>query len=401
MVVLGQDRREGLGRKAESRVGLILLTLVSAILLLSSLYSAEASVFKKARETVIDAAAPVLELLARPIALVQSVVGSVRDYFHVLEENEALREENAELRQWMNEALALREILSRYERLQNYYKPLGAAPIDAFVVGESNDAFVHSMIVNAGRNDGVARGQAVVDDFGLVGRIVDAGGSASRILLLTDVQSRVPVYVEEADIEGILVGRTKARPAISFVESSEPAEFSPGQRVLTSGAGGTLPRGLPVGVVVAEREGEAIVDLYANYARARLVRVINYAFPTVELMKEGVPQPVIEDRAVKSPPPSSAAAEPPPASEPRAPAVRVEPAPASEPPPPAPVQAVDENPAEPAQTDDEGPFLPPEEAAAPSAPANEVESQPTPQIEPQDEAPPSDEAPEEPGGEPQ
>jgi rod shape-determining protein MreC len=282
MDVLGQDRREGLGRKAESRVSLLTLFIVSVLLLLSSLYSAEASVFRKARETVIDVAAGPLSFFAGPISYIQNVVGDVQDYFNVLEKNQALREENAELRQWMNDALALREIVAAYEDLGSYKAPPQAEPINAFVIGESNDAFVHSMLVNAGRGDGVERGLAVVDDHGLIGRIVDVGDAASRILLLTDIQSRIPVYVEEANVEGLLVGRTKARPAISFTESSEPAVFAPGQRVLTSGAGGVLPRGLPVGVVAEDRDGEAIVKLFANYARTRMVRVINYEFPLLE-----------------------------------------------------------------------------------------------------------------------
>lgn len=282
MDILGQDRREGLGRKADSRFGLVTLTIVSGLLLLSSLYSAEASVFRKARETVIDAAAPALGLLSGPIAYIEGLAGHVGDYFRVLEQNQALREENAELRQWMNEALALRKTVAAYEKLQGYRAPPEATPIDAFVIGDSNDAFTHSMLVNAGAKAGVERGQAVVDDRGLVGRIVEVGANASRILLLTDVQSRVPVYIEEAGAEGILVGRTKARPAISFIESSDPVSFEPGQRVLTSGAGGVLPRGLPVGVVAEERDGEALIDLYANYALTRMVRVINYRFVPAE-----------------------------------------------------------------------------------------------------------------------
>lgn len=281
MDVLGQDRREGLGRRSETRAGLITLLFASMLLLLSGLYSAEASVFRKARETVIDAAAPVLALFAGPIAYVQDVVGDVGDYFRVLQENQALREENAELRQWMYEALSMRETIAAYERLQNYPTPPGASPVNAFVVGESNDAFAHSMLLGAGSDKGVARRQAVIDDRGLVGRIVDAGRSASRVLLLTDIQSRVPVFIDGANVEGILVGRTNARPAITFTESSEPVEFSPGQRVITSGAGGVMPRGLPVGTVLEERNGEAIVELYANYARTRMVRVINYDFPQI------------------------------------------------------------------------------------------------------------------------
>jgi len=282
MDVLGQDRREGLGRKADSKFVLLLMILVSILLLLSSLYSAEASVFRKARENVLDAAAPILSIFAGPIAYVQGVVGDVGDYFNTLEQNQALREENAELRQWMEEALRLRETIAVYERLQNYYAPPEATPIDGFVIGESNDAFSHSMLVNAGARDGVERGQAVLDDQGLVGRIVDVGNNASRILLLTDVQSRVPVYVEDANLEGILVGRTKSKPSISFTASSVPVTLTPGQRVLTSGAGGSLPRGLAVGVIAGADKGEAVVDLYADYARTRMVRVIDYEFPAFE-----------------------------------------------------------------------------------------------------------------------
>jgi rod shape-determining protein MreC len=282
MDYLGQDRREGLGRKANSRFTLVLLILVSVLLLLSSLYSAQASVFKKAREGVMDAASPVLSLFAGPAAYINGVFGSIGDYFNVMEQNEALRQENAELRQWMNEALELRETVAVYEALQTYAAPPEAQPVDAFVIGEANDAFARSMIVNAGRENNVEVGQAVVDDNGLVGRIVEAGSTASRILLLTDIQSRIPVYIEGADIEGILVGNTRNDPVISFTETAQHVEAQPGQRILTSGAGGALPRGLPVGVVRGETRGGITVDLYANYARTRMVRIINYAFPVVD-----------------------------------------------------------------------------------------------------------------------
>ncbi len=282
MEFLGQDRREGLGRRAHSRFNLILLMLVSVLLLLSSLYSAQASVFKKAREGVMDAASPVLMLFAGPINAVNNMAGSIGDYFNVMEQNRALRAENAELRQWMAEALELRETVASFEALEGYRAPPGAQPITAFVIGEANDAFARSMIVNAGRSSNIEVGQAVVDNHGLVGRIVEAGGSASRVLLLTDIQSRVPVYVEGADVEGILVGNTRSMPAISFTARAEEAETAPGQRVLTSGAGGALPRGLPVGIVSGERKGEIIVNLYANYSRTRMVRVINYAFPEID-----------------------------------------------------------------------------------------------------------------------
>jgi rod shape-determining protein MreC len=282
MEVLGQDRREGLGRRAESRALLVTMTIVSAILLLSSLYSAEASVFRKARETVLDAAEPLLSLLAAPISAIEKAVGDFSDYVNVFEQNKALRAENAELRQWMEEAIALRKTFAQYERLKAFHAPPEATPINAFVIGDSNEAFTHAMLVNVGVDEEVQRDQAVLDDRGLVGRIVEVGRRASRILLLTDARSRVPVFVEDANLEGILVGRANSRPVISFTASPGAPAFEPGQRVLTSGAGGVVPRGLPVGVIVGEAGGEATVELFADFTRARMVRIINYEFPQLE-----------------------------------------------------------------------------------------------------------------------
>jgi rod shape-determining protein MreC len=182
----------------------------------------------------------------------------------------------------MDEALEHRKTIAQYEALKSFYAPPDARPLNAFVIGDSNEAYTHAMLVNVGAGKGVARGQAVLDDRGLVGRVVDTGKAASRILLLTDAQSRVPVFIEDANLEGILVGRANARPTIKFTLSSEAPDFKKGQRVLTSGAGGVVPRGLPVGVIVDAQGGEAIIDLYADYARARLVRVVNYEFPKLE-----------------------------------------------------------------------------------------------------------------------
>jgi rod shape-determining protein MreC len=282
MDVLGKEGRQAFGLRSNSQVGLLLFSLVSLILLLSSLYAAEASVFKKARETALEAASPVLAFFSGPIAWVQDRVGDVGDYFRVLEQNKALREENAALRQWEDEARSLRGVISALQELDAYEQPPEAKPINALVIGEANEAYAHSMIVNAGADDGVKRGYAAVDERGMIGRIVDVSSNAARILLLNDVQSRIPVFVEGSYVEGLLVGRSTSRPAISITMLADADKIAPGQRVITSGAGGVLPRGLTVGVIDRVNEKEALVDLSADYARTRMVRVLSYEFPQVE-----------------------------------------------------------------------------------------------------------------------
>ena len=307
MEILGDNQREGLGRKTASRVSLFLCLVISILLLLASLYAAEASVFRKARESVLDATAPILAIFAGPANMISQAFGSINEYINVVEENRALREENAELRQWMEEALALRELISVYEKLQSYQPSPDYIPIDAHVIGDSNDAFVKSMVINAGRDREIGIGMAVVNEAGLVGRVIEAGRAAARILLLTDVQSRIPVVIETSNevinaapggpislsdpaqvaelrrgVEGILVGRTNAMPVISFTDRISDVPIEVGQRVFTSGAGGVIPRGIPVGVVESVDEEFIIIDLYVDYARTRLIRVLRYAFPKID-----------------------------------------------------------------------------------------------------------------------
>jgi len=282
MELLGRETRERFGLRSRSQVGNLLFSLVSVMLLLSSLYSAEASVFRKAREAAIETASPVLEFLSGPIRWIEDRTGAFGDYFRVLEQNKALREENAALRQWEDEARSLRGVISALEELDAYKAPPAAKPINAFVIGEANDAYAHSMIVNAGAKVGVIRGFAAVDERGIVGRIVDVSPNAARILLLNDVQSRIPVFVEGSFVEGLLVGRSTARPTIAITRLANGDLIQPGQRVVTSGAGGVLPRGLTVGVIAGVTDKEASVTLAADYARSRMVRIINYKFPDIE-----------------------------------------------------------------------------------------------------------------------
>ncbi|HBS30139.1 MAG TPA: hypothetical protein DEA40_00090, partial [Parvularcula sp.] len=89
---MGRETRERFGLRSRSQAGILIFSLVSTMMLLSSLYAAEASVFKKAREAAIETASPILKFFAGPIGWIEDRLGAISDYFRVLEQNEALRE---------------------------------------------------------------------------------------------------------------------------------------------------------------------------------------------------------------------------------------------------------------------------------------------------------------------
>lgn len=252
-----------------------MLTLAAALLLLGR---AETYVFDRARQVVTDLTAPLLEIASRPVAAARRVVERTDEYAYVFDENERLRAENARLLAWKEAALKLESKLARYEALLNVQIDPQIRYVSGRVVSDNGGPFVDTVIVNVGREAGVKSGDGVIDTDGLVGRIVATGEKASRVLLLTDLNSRIPVVVEPAHYKAILAGDNTDWPKLEYLAST--GSVSPGDRVVTSGDGGLLPPGIPVGLVIQTSDGFLRVQAFADRDRLDFVRVLKYEFPS-------------------------------------------------------------------------------------------------------------------------
>lgn len=285
-------------RDVSGRVPLIFMVSLAAALLL--LGRAETYVVDRARQVVTDLAAPLLEMASRPVAAARRVVESTDQYAYVFDENERLRVENAQLHEWKERAVQLEAKLARFEALLNVQVDPEISYVTGRVVGDSGGPFVETFIVNVGVAHGVESGQAVIDTQGLLGRIVATGPDASRILLLTDLNSRVPVVIESTQVRAILSGDNSSTPRLDFLPPG--AEIKAGERVVTSGHGGLLPPGLPVGTIVDNGDGLFTVQTYSDRTKLDMVRVLQYLFPTKVEAQD--PPPIFRDDA----PPAPAAA---------------------------------------------------------------------------------------------
>ena len=277
--MFSKNGANGLREAERPPANLFFMLAVSLFLTIFSIYGAQASVFEKARETLLDRMAPVLSVFAAPVRVVEGVFSDIGNHFAVMEENERLRAENEQLRVWMNQAMALEQRLEEYEALLN---PSVVEPnryIPAQVIAENGGPFTRALVLSAGADEGVRRGSAVIDGNGLVGHVISTGRHASRVLLLTDPNSHVPVYIEAVDTEGLLSGTAERRAEINQFSGRPKGELTVGMRVVTSGTGGSLPRGLPVGEIVRLTRDGVEVGLYASDQGAHIVQVVDYAFP--------------------------------------------------------------------------------------------------------------------------
>ncbi len=262
-------------RMISYRLSMVLMIGLSCALLL--LGRAEAYVFDEAREKVQEATAPILELLSTPVGMMRQWFSGMDDFLNVYEENRRLRDENARLLEWQAVALELQQTNERLEALLNVQAGPGIGYITARVIGDSGGPFVHAFIVNAGEVDRAAKGQAVIDTQGLVGHVVAVGEHSSRVLLISDLNSRVPIVFEDSYYKAVMVGDNSPLPLIEFL--GEDDVLTPGKRVVTSGHGGLLPPGLPVGIVVRDESGLLRVDPYSEESRVDHVRLLEFEFP--------------------------------------------------------------------------------------------------------------------------
>jgi rod shape-determining protein MreC len=259
----------------------LLILLAAAIILLGK---ADQTMFDSLRMTLTDDAAPVLDALGRPLGAAATVVDRVRGVVTVYQDNLRLEQENERLLQWQQVALKLSADNREMRGLLKVVPENAVSYATARVIANSGGGYVRTVMVNAGLDQGLARGQAAIAGEGLIGRLTEVGSRAARILLITDLNSRIPVVVQSSRANAVLAGDNSERPRLLY--ASEPDAIKVGDRIITSGDGGVFPPGLPVGIVAAVGHGGVRVEPFVELSQLGYVLLVDYG------LSAGLPQPV-------------------------------------------------------------------------------------------------------------
>ncbi|WP_169569854.1 rod shape-determining protein MreC [Sneathiella limimaris] len=253
------------------------LSLIGLSIVLLVLGKVDLVLMERVRTISTDTLSPVLSTLSQPINALNKGIERVQELASLVEENERLRQQNERLLKWQSISRVLEKENDYYRRMLNALEDPLVLPITARVVGDSGGPFVRTLLLGAGTLDGVRVGQAAVGPHGVIGRVVEVGHQSARVLLLTDLNSRIPVALENSRYKGILVGDNSTSPKLEFLPTN--AQVSPGDRVVTSGDGGLLPAGWPIGIVSSVVEGQVRVQAYADWSRLEHVSVLRYDLP--------------------------------------------------------------------------------------------------------------------------
>ncbi len=273
-------------RQALSRLSLpVLIAMAFGTMLLGK---ADPLLAERARMALADLLTPIRATLQQPVAAMRGAVQEVDTLLNLRSEAFRLREENDRLHRWHAAALAL-ETENAMLRRQLAFVP-DAVPVfrTARVVADGGGTYARAVLLAAGPDHGLRKGQIALDERGLAGRVSEVGTRSARVLLATDMNSRIPVTIEGSRARAMLAGTNGARPRLQhWPEGSVPRE---GDRVVTSAEAAAFPAGLPVGIVRWSAAGAPEVELYARLDRLDVVRLFDYGLGGI-LPPEAVARP--------------------------------------------------------------------------------------------------------------
>ena len=188
-----------------------------------------------------------------------------KDYNFQKEELEKLKSEKYEVKFLEAENKRLKKVLNDI----NYSSEL----VIAKVIIDKQSPFLRSIIINKGSKNNIKKGMSVLSDSYLIGKVVEVNYMTSRVLLLSDLNSKIPVTIEPGGIQSILSGDGENSGNIQYTKDNLP--IADGSIIYTSGTGGLLKSGIPIGKI-EQNENQNSVNFFIDFSQLRYVKVSSY-----------------------------------------------------------------------------------------------------------------------------
>lgn len=224
-------------------------------------------------EIFIQITLPVVELTAFPLNLTIDLLTDFNQLAQAKSENKKLKKEIEELR---NSNLLAIEISRENEELRkaiSFISDKSSSFKVAKITASANQIFKRVAFINAGKNHGIKEGQLVISKGVAIGRTHEVLDDRTKIILINDSASKIPVISSNSTVRGILAGNGSNLMRILYLPQGHGIKV--GEAIFTSGDGETLPSGFFVGLVVKVQEGEVSVATSGDIAFADIVSVVD------------------------------------------------------------------------------------------------------------------------------
>ncbi|WP_106639495.1 rod shape-determining protein MreC [Allosphingosinicella vermicomposti] len=294
-------RRPGFSRRAQYGLFIGYIVAVGGVLLavlLMIIATVDPRGFSALRGAALDVTAPISGAGRSAVRFVGNAVDGIGDYFFAASKNAAMRRELDATRQKLVEARAIEAENQRLQALLDVTQDTAARVATARIVGSSFDSSRRLATLSAGSSKGIASGMPVRGPEGLIGRVIETGRFASRILLVSDGSSNIPVQLIRSGIPAIATGRGDGTIEIKPLEVGKNP-FRKGDILVTSGTGGIFPPNIPVAMVVRADRDITVARPLADPAKIDFALVMRVYQPAADAPIEG--SDALADAPVEAP----------------------------------------------------------------------------------------------------
>ena len=259
-----------LQRGAKQKFSLFVLIIVSIFIF--SLDNIDLKYVKTLRSIINDGVYRISAISSSPLKFGSATKNFFSNHIYLYKENEKLKSEILKLRKEKLKTSYLETENKKLQEIVQLDKKSAFITVGAKIMLDKNSPYLNSAIINKGSNSGIKLGMPVLSKGNLIGKIVEVNFISSRILLLNDLNSRIPVVLSPNGEQAILTGAGKKRPVLEYLP--ENFEFAEGT-VYTSGKDGVLFSGISIGEVNKDNKEERIeVKLFSDPDQIFLVNVV-------------------------------------------------------------------------------------------------------------------------------
>lgn len=265
-------------KQALGKLVLPLLVLLSIGIIIVG--QADRKLADKVRMSVADVLSPFWSLVSITQERTVAITTNLREAGRLARENARLKTENENLRRWYDVAVSLTRENDSLKTALHWIPEPAPAFVTGRVVADTGGIYARAVLLVAGTESGVEAGNVALASNGLAGRVTETGAHSARILLITDIASRLPVMLEVSHAPAIMVGDNSPMPRLMYyAQDTHPIE---GERVVTSDQAGAFPAGLPIGTVHYVAEGRPVVAPFAQLDHLSLLRVFNFGHAHID-----------------------------------------------------------------------------------------------------------------------
>ena len=257
-----------LRKGAQQKFSLFALILFSIILLYVD--TIETKPLNYLRSVVKDVIYRGSVIVSSPSKGLKTTVTTIKDHINLYSDYRQLKEENSRLK---NQAYDPNFLIFENKQLRQLLDDQITSStnlVSSRVMLDKQSPYLNSFVINSGSNRKIKNGLAVLDGKNFIGRIVDVNFFSSRVLLVTDLNSKIPVIIEPSGYHAILSGIGKSEPILEFLPEEHTVQF--GNKVYTSGKEGIFSPGIPIGEVNMSTEN-ILVSLFSDLTQISFVNI--------------------------------------------------------------------------------------------------------------------------------